>query len=470
MRPSARPARRLSAATFLSWVLLPVAVLPVALLGWVAGAWTAGGGEPVVAAAAAPPASGAAVVDMIQINGIIGPATARYALRGIREAERSGVEALVIELDTPGGLLKSMEDITKAMLNTSVPTVVYVWPSGGRAASAGVFITYAANVAAMAPTTHLGAAHPVNVSPSGGSGGEDKTLMTKVTNDAVAEIRGFASRRGRNPDWAEQAVRQSVSITEEQALTLNVINLIAEGPRDLLTKIDGRDVKTPSGAHRLRTRDARIVEIPMDTTERFLLLLSDPNIGFILMTMAIYGIIFELSNPGSVFPGVIGGLALILALASFAVVEVNLAGLLLIGFAIILFIADIKVPSHGVLTAGGLAAFVLGSLLLTERQAPFLRISLTLILTMAAMTAAFFGFAVGAGIRAQARKVQTGREGLVGAVGVARTELAPAGTVFVQGELWSAQSEDGTIPAGGRVRVTRVTGLHLEVRKEEGSR
>ncbi|HEX4835784.1 MAG TPA: nodulation protein NfeD [bacterium] len=422
------------------------------------------------ARAGAAPASSVAVVDIVRVDGIIGPATARYVLRGLREAEQTRAEALVIELDTPGGLLKSMDDITKALLNSTIPSVVYVWPHGARAASAGVFITYAANIAAMAPTTHLGAAHPVSIAPGGGAGGEDKTLMTKITNDAVAEIRGFAARRGRNPDWAERAVRESVSITDEQALRLNVINLIADSPHDLLTKIDGLEVRTPAGAHRLHTRDARVVEIPMEATERFLLLLSDPNVGFILMTIAIYGIIFELSNPGSVFPGVLGGLALVLALASFAVVEVDVAGLLLIGFSLILFIADIKVPSHGVLTAGGVTSFFLGALLLTEHQAPFLRISISLIVTMTVLTGAFFAFAVGAGIRAQKRRVHTGREGLVGAVGVARTELAPAGTVFVQGELWSAESADGVIPAGQRVRVTRVDGLRLQVRKEEGSR
>jgi membrane-bound serine protease (ClpP class) len=355
------------------------------------------------------------------------------------------------------------------MLNTDLPTVVFVYPSGSRAASAGVFITYAASVAAMAPTTHLGAAHPVGVGGVGGGGTEDKTLMTKVTNDAVAEIRGFAARRGRNPDWAEKAVRESVSITETEALDLHVIDLIAASPRDLLDRIDGREVTTASGKRILHTRGARLVDTPMDVTERFLALLSDPNIGFVLMTMAIYGIIFELSNPGSVFPGVIGGLALILALASFAVLEVNVAGLFLIGFSLILFIADIKVPSHGVLTAGGIIAFVLGSLLLTEHQAPFLRISLTLILTMAALTAGFFGVAVGAGLRAQKRKVQTGREGLVGAVGVVRSDLTPQGTVFVQGELWTAETADGVIPAGARVRVTRVDGLRLRVMKEEAS-
>jgi membrane-bound serine protease (ClpP class) len=421
---------------------------------------------PLPAAAAAGTGS---VVDVVQLDGIIGPATARYVLRGLRQATQDGAQALVIEMDTPGGLLTSMEDIAKALLASPVPSIVYVYPSGARDASAGVFITYAATIAAMAPTTHIGAAHPVTMGPGGGTTQIDPTEMTKITNDAVSEIRSFAARRGRNAEWAEQAVRRSVSITETQALQLHVIDLVAPTPAALLAAVDGREVQTATGTRRLATRDARIVEIPMDLTERFLLLLGDPNVGFILMTMAIYGIIFELSNPGSVFPGVIGGLALILALASFAVVQVNVAGLLLIGFALVLFIADLKVPSHGVLTAGGIAAFVLGALLLTERQAPFLRISLVLILTMAALTAAFFAFAVGAGVRAQGRKVQTGRERLVGAVGVARTDLAPAGTVFVEGELWSAESEDGVIPAGRRVRVLRVRGLHLDVRREEAS-
>jgi len=433
-----------------------------------AGAFAIGMRAGQAAPAVESPTARAPVVDVLDLDGVIGPATARYVLRGIRQAEQDGAEALVIELDTPGGLLKSMDDITKAMLNTPVPTVVYVWPSGGRAASAGVFVTYAANIAAMAPTTHLGAAHPVGVAQGGSP--EDKTMIAKVTNDAVAQIRGLAVRRGRNPDWAEQAVRQSVSITDEQALRLHVINLIAPSLQDLLAAIDGRDVQTVAGTKSLHTRTARVNQIPMDATEQFLLLLSDPNVGFILMTIAIYGIIFELSNPGSVFPGVLGGLALILALASFAVVEVNVAGLLLIGFSIILFIADIKVPTHGILTAGGIVSFVLGSLLLTEHQAPFLRISVVLILAMAGVTAAFFAFAVGAGIRAQSRKVQTGREALIGAVGVVRSDLAPSGTVFVQGELWTADSENGVIPAGQRVRVTRIEGLRLEVRKEEGPR
>jgi membrane-bound serine protease (ClpP class) len=438
--------------------ILAVCVPSLLLLG-IASAVLAG--TPTPPAAPAPP-----TVEVARLNGIVAPATARYIIRAIHDAERSGATALLIEMDTPGGLLKSMEDITKAMLNTDLPTIVYVYPSGSRAASAGVFIAYAASVAAMAPTTHLGSAHPVGVG-TGSGGSEDKTLIAKVTNDAVAKIRGYAVRHGRNADWAEKAVRESVSITETEALNLHVIDLVAASPRDLLNRIDGREVTTGAGKVRLRTRDARLVNLPMDLTEQFLAVLSDPNVGYILMTMAIYGIIFELSNPGSVFPGVIGGLALILALASFAVLEVNMAGLLLVGFSVILFITDIKVPSHGVLTAGGIISFVLGSLLLTERQAPFLRISLTLILTMALLTAGFFAVAVGAGLRAQRQKVQTGREALVGAVGVARSELSPTGTVFVNGELWSAESIDGVIPVGSRVRVTRVDGLRLQVHKEE---
>lgn len=415
-------------------------------------------------AAAAISASGATVVNVIRLDGVVGAAMARYVLRSLSEAARENAQALVIEIDTPGGLMTSMDDITKAMLNSTVPTVIYVYPSGARAASAGVFITYAANIAAMAPTTHLGAAHPVGI---GGGTNVDKTEMTKLTNDAAAEIRGFAIRRGRNAAWAEQAVRESVSVTDEQALRLHVVDLIAGDPRDLLAKIDGRNVHTVAGLRRLETRNARVVEIPMDVTEQFLFFLSDPNLGLILMTIAMYGIIFELSNPGSVFPGVIGGLALILATASFALVAVNVAGLLLIAFSLILFLADIKVPSHGILTSGGIASFILGALLLTEYQAPFLRISLTLILTIAVMTAGFFVFVIGAGIRAQARKVGTGREGLIDAVGVVRNDLAPAGAIFLQGALWSAQAADGVIPAGQLVRVVRIEGLRLTVRRAD---
>lgn len=406
------------------------------------------------------------LVHVIRIDGVIGPAMARYVRRALDEAIGDRAEALVIEIDTPGGLMKSMDDITKAELNAPVATVAYVSPTGARAASAGVFVLYAANIAAMAPTTHLGAAHPVGIS----SAAVDKTVMTKITNDAAAEIRAIALRRGRNAAWAEQAVRQSVSITDTQAHSLHVVDLVAGTERELLAQIDGRRVATAAGTHRLATRGATLVPIAMDASERFLQLLSDPNIGFMLMTIAIYGIIFELSNPGAVFPGVLGGLALILALVSFAAIEVNVAGLLLIGFAIVLFIADIKVPSHGILTAGGIGSFVIGSLLLTQNQAPFLRISVSLILISAALTAAFFLFAVGAGIRAQARAVRTGPQTLLGALGVARGDLAPEGPVFVQGELWRGRTSGEVIPAGHPIRVVRVRGLLLDVREASPTR
>jgi len=441
----------MSRARWIGLVWGCAAVVSVALALWPAG---------TRAAPAAP--SGGTTVDVIHLDGVIGPATSRYLQRGLAQAAQDNAQALIIETDTPGGLLSSMDDMTRAMLASPVATVMYVYPSGARDASAGVFVTYAANIAAMAPTTHLGAAHPVTL----GGGQLDATEMTKITNDAVAQIRGFAVRRGRNADWAEQAVRKSVELTETEALRLHVIDVIASSPQDLLDKIDGRTVETSTGTHRLQTRGARLVDIPMELSEQMLLLLGDPNIGFILMTIAIYGIIFELANPGSVFPGVIGGIAAILAMASFAAIQVNTAGLFLIGFALILFIADLKVPSHGVLTAGGLISFVLGSMLLTQREAPFLQISVTLIGTMAVLTAGFFFFAVGAGVRAQRRRVQTGPQALVGALGTARSDLAPRGQVFVQGELWFAESADGAIPAGQQIRVLRVNGLHLTVRKE----
>ncbi|MGQ0570828.1 MAG: NfeD family protein [Armatimonadota bacterium] len=414
----------------------------------------------------AAPAAAPAVVYRITIDGIIAPSTARFIQRAVREAAEANAEALIIQLDTPGGLLKSMDEITKAILNAKIPVVVYIAPRGARAASAGVFITYAAHIAAMAPATHLGAATPVSV--GGGEGQKpDKTLMEKVTNDAVANIRAMARRRGRNADWAEKAVRQAVSITEEEAVRERVVNFVANDFNDLLRKLNGRSVESDLGSPRtLRTDRARVIDIPMDVTERFLAQLSDPNIGFILMNIGTLGILVELYNPGAVFPGVVGGIALILGLASFAIVQVNVAGLLLIAFAVLLFIADIKVPGHGVLTVGGVIAFVFGAILLTERQAPFLQISLRLILVVAAGLAAFFLFAVSAGVRAQRAPARSGSERLVGAVGIARSPLNPEGTVYVQGEMWSATAVDGPIADGQAVRVVGLDGLHVRVRSE----
>ncbi len=397
----------------------------------------------------------------MRVDGVIAPGSARYINRVVREAEAGRAEALIIELDTPGGLLKSMDDITKTLLNARVPVIVYVAPKGARAASAGVFVTYAAHVAAMSPASHLGAAHPVSV---GQSGPQDPTLMEKITNDAVANIRAIARRRGRNADWAEEAVRKSVSIGEDEALRLHVIDLVAKDVDELLDKVDGRVVETDLGPKHLQTRGAPVRFVGMDASERFLDLLSDPNIGLILMTIATYGVIFELSNPGAVFPGVVGAIALVLALASFAILEVNVAGLALIALSLLFFIADIKVPTHGVLTVGGILAFILGALFLTNRQAPYLQVSLQLVIFIALLTGAFFLFAVGAGLRAQRAVVRSGREGLLGAEGIAHTDLSPGGTVYVQGEIWTGIAEEGTIRQGQRVKVVAVDGLRLRVR------
>lgn len=421
-------------------------------------------GTAVSLAWAAP--TGGPTIHRITIDGIIAPSTARFILRAVREAEEENAEALIIQLDTPGGLLQSTEDITRAILNSKVPVVVYIAPRGARAASAGVFITYAAHVAAMAPATRLGAATPVSVGGGQGQQQPDRTLTEKITNDAVANVRAMARRHGRNADWAEQAIRKAVSIPEDEAVKLNVVNFIADDVNDLLRKLDGRTVDTARGPATLRTARARIVDQGMDLAERFLGLLSNPDIGFILMNIGTLGILVELYNPGAILPGVIGGIALILGLASFAILQVNAAGLLLIGFAILLFIADIKVPAHGVLTVGGVIAFVFGSLLLTQRQAPILQISLRLILAVAALLAGFFLFAVSAGVRAQRAKPRSGRERLVDATGTARTRIDPEGMVHVQGEMWSAISVAGPIDNGQAVRVVGLDGLRLRVKPE----
>ncbi len=402
----------------------------------------------------------------ITIDGTIAPSTARFIQRAINEAEAENAEVLIVSLDTPGGLLKSTDDITKAMLNARVPVVVYIAPRGARAASAGVFITYAAHIAAMAPATHLGAATPVSMGGGDRQSEQDRTLMNKVMNDSVANIRAMARRRGRNADWGEKAVREAVSITEDEALKLNVINLVAEDAGDLLRKLDGRTAETDRGVIVLRTAGARVIDRGMDLTERFLALLADPNIGFILMNVGILGIMVELYNPGAILPGVVGGIALILGLASFAILQVNAAGLLLIGFALLLFIADIKVPGHGVLTVGGVIAFIFGAILLTERQAPVLQISIRLIIAVATVLAAFFLFAVGAGIRAQKAAPRMGGDRLKGAVGVARSRLDPEGMVHVQGEMWTAVAVNGPIDDGQLVRVVALDGLRLRVKPE----
>ncbi|MDH7480821.1 MAG: nodulation protein NfeD [Armatimonadota bacterium] len=407
-------------------------------------------------------AASAPTVDIIRVEGPIGPAIAQYIHRAIEIAEQDNAQALIIKLETPGGLDDSMRAIVKDFFNSRVPIVVYVWPQGARAASAGAIITLASHIAAMSPGTAIGAAHPVNI------GGEqvDKTMATKIENDAAAYARSIAKRRGRNVEWAEMIVRKSISSTEEEAIKKNVIDIIAKDMRDLLNQLDGRKVKTADGMHTINTKGATLKEIAPSIREKFLHIISNPNVAYILMLIAIYGIIFELNNPGSIFPGVIGGIALLLALYSFAILPINLTGILLIAFGIILFVTDLFVPGHGILTVGGIIAFIIGSLILFETRTPAMRISMTLVITMTILTAGFFLFALGAGARAQKLKVVTGAEGLVGQVVEARTDLNPKGKVFIEGEYWNAIAEGDPVKKGERVRIVAVDKLTLKVRKE----
>ena len=403
-------------------------------------------------------------VDVVRARGVVNPTMAGFLVRAVDQAERDGAAALVIELDTPGGLDSSMRQIVQRILAARVPVIVYVAPPGGRAGSAGVYITYAAHLAAMAPNTNIGSATPVPM----GEGGESKMsgeMRAKVTNDAVAYIRSLAERRGRNAEWAEQAVREAVNVPEQEALRLGVVNVVATDVVDLLRQVDGLSVETVAGATRLEVANAPLRRVEMGLVEAFLHAISDPTIAYILLSLGTMGLFFELSNPGSILPGVVGGICLLLGFYALGALPVNYAGLLLMGFALLLFVADLFATSHGILTIGGVIAFVLGSLLLFDvpEAAPWLSLSLWAVGGVSLAMALFFGFVVGAVARAQRRKSVTGREGLVGQVGRARTPLDPSGMVFVDGALWEADSEAGPIPAGERVIVTAVDGLRLLV-------
>jgi membrane-bound serine protease (ClpP class) len=396
----------------------------------------------------------------IQVDGVIAPSTADYIIRAIKQADREAAQALIIELDTPGGLDLSMRSIIKEILAAERPIIVYVSPGGARAASAGAFITLAAHVAAMAPGTNIGAAHPVNM------GGEmDKEMNKKVTNDAAAYIRTLAEQRGRNVQWAEDAVRKSVSATEKEALQLKIIDLVADKLDDLLVALDGREVTTAHGTVTLHTKGAEVTRIEMGLRDKILKVISDPTIAYMLLMLGLAGLYFELSNPGAILPGVLGGISLILAFYALQTLPINYAGLLLILLAIILFIAEVKVTSYGMLTVGGIVAMILGSVMLIKSPEPFLRISLSAILFTTAATAAFFGFVVTMALKAQRQRTTTGTEGLIGQIGTVRTPLKPEGSIMVGGELWSAQCEEGAEP-GEKVTILAVKGLKLFVNKE----
>ncbi len=399
-------------------------------------------------------------------EGVIGPLTVAYINRVLDMAGEEPTEAILLELETPGGLDTSMRDIIKRFLASDIPVIVYVHPSGARAASAGVFITMAAHIAAMTPGTNIGSASPVAM-----GGQMDSTMTAKVTNDAAAYARSIATERGRNAEWAEAAVLEAVNVTALEAVDLNIIDLVSESVEELLTSVDGRVIELPTGDRVIYTAEARIEPVALTFRERVLTTLADPNIAYIFMMLGIYGLIFELQNPGAIFPGVVGAICLVLAFMSFQTLPLNIAGLALIALAIVLFILEIKITSYGVLSVGGVVAMLLGSLMLIDTAEPALRVSLGVIIIAVALTALFFMFAVGLGIRAQRARVATGSEGLVGELGEAATRLDPTGKVNVHGEIWRAESATGeTIDEGAAVEVVQVAGLRLLVQPASRSR
>jgi membrane-bound serine protease (ClpP class) len=410
------------------------------------------------------PSQEKAPVYTIEVDAIINPATAKFIVDSIDQATREGGQCLIIQLDTPGGLMESMRIIVKKELSSTIPIIVYVAPGGARAASAGVFVTMAANIAVMAPGTHIGAAHPVTL--GGGEGKESKTMTEKIVNDTVAFVKNIAKTRGRNADWAEKSVVKSVSITEDEAVKLNVIDFISPDLPSLLTKIDGKVVKLNGVTRTLQTKGLQPKPIEMSWRDRLLDVISNPTIAYILLMLGIYGIFFELSSPGAILPGVVGGIFLILAFYALQMLPVNYAGLALIFFGIILFIAEIKVVSHGLLAVGGVISLFLGSMMLFQSPVEYMRVSLSVIIPAVMVSAAFFIFAVSKAINARLKKPTTGMEGLIGEVGIASTPIAPEGKVSIHGEFWNVIS-DQNIEKGEKAQVIGVTNLKLKVKKIE---
>ncbi|HOW36483.1 MAG TPA: nodulation protein NfeD [Candidatus Omnitrophota bacterium] len=445
-------------------------------------------------------------VDVIELNDdTINPVTADYIMSAVDEAERQGAQCLIIKLDTPGGLLSSTRSIVKKILGSSVPVVVYISPSGSRAGSAGVFITYASHVAAMAPSTNIGAAHPVEM---GGRSGEQRTIWdalrdmidstrdrnkknadgvsketktateknpesaaedpmsSKILNDTVAFIQSMAKERGRNIEWAKESVTKSYSITEKEALERNVIEIIATDDRDLLAQLDGRTVTIGDRSVVLRTKDASLRHIAMDMRQRILNILANPNIAYIFFILGFYGLLFEVTHTGAVVPGVLGTIFIILAFFSMQMLPTNYAGLALIVLAIILFIAEAKTAGFGLFTLGGLVCMVLGSLMLFDSTVPLMRVSLGIIFAFSFTTAAITIFLVRLVIISHRKKVVSGKEGLIGEKGSAQTHLLPGveGMVFVHGEMWTAVSQE-EIKKDAAIVVAGIDGMTLKVKK-----
>lgn len=403
----------------------------------------------------------------IKIDGSINPATSDFIHKSIEEAEKNNAECLVIELNTPGGLLKSTRYIVSDILTSSIPIVVYVSPSGSQAASAGVFITLASNIAAMAPGTNIGASHPVGM-----DGKIDSVMNEKATNDAAAFIRSISEKRKRNLEWSEDAVRKSVSISESEAINLKVVDLVANDFRDLLTKIDGREVETSKGKHILNTKNAEIVNYEISWFLNLLGILSDPNVGYILMLLGVWGVLLEFYHPGAILPGVVGAICLILGLYGLHTLPLNYAGLALILLAIILFIAEIKIVSHGMLTVGGVICLLLGSFMLIDTGGSPLesavQISRTVIFTTVAVISLLFALLAYLVIKVRKRKKFIGVESMIGEIGEVAFDdltLESKGSIKLHGEIWNAITGGDKITKGDKVKVTAVDGLTLTVEK-----
>ena len=400
----------------------------------------------------------------ITIDAPIHPVTSEYIQNAIEKAETENFRLVIMVLNTPGGLDSSMREIIERILSSDVPIAAYVSPNGARAASAGFFISIACDLFIMAPGTNTGAAHPVGVSITGQQ--MDETMSDKVTNDAVSFIKSIAEKRGRNTKLAEDAVRESASFTETEALEGELIDLIAQDVAEIIDHFDGKTIKRFDGEeHLLELRGEQVLELPMSARQKFLLTISNPNLAYILLMLGLLGLYFEFSNPGAILPGVLGGICLLLAIFSFQILPINYVGLILILLAIGLFILEIKVQSYGILSVGGIIAMVIGSIMLIDAPIPELRPSLKFIIPVAVGLSLIFLFLIFIAIRALANRVHTGKEGLIGEIGVAQSDLIPSGKVFVHGELWNAEA-DQEIPKGEEVKVVEVLkNLKIKVTK-----
>ena len=403
------------------------------------------------------------VIYLAKYEGIINPPGAEFIVRTIEAAEKDSADVYILELDTPGGLDESMRTIIKKIFESDVPVCVYVFPPGARAASAGAFITISAHIAAMAPGTNIGAAHPVAI-----QGQMDSVMIKKVVNDAVSYIKSLGKKRGRNVKVLEDMVRKSTSVTAEEALKENVIDIIAISVDSLIEKINGFEVEINGEKRKIEIKDKEIKKVEMGLRERILMVISNPTVAYILLILGFYGLFFEITHPGAIFPGVIGAICLILAFYSFQTLPVNYAGVLLILLSMVLFLLEIKVQSQGILGAGGVLSLLLGSLLLFSSDVPFLRISKIAIFTVLVTTLLFFFIVVMKAVQAQRKRPVTGKEGMVGEKGTAKTDIKKGkeGLVFVHGEIWKATSEE-EIKKGDKIIVTGFDGLKLIVRKFE---